>query len=701
MIKWLIVIFMLIVTLLQSAYAADEISGSAQIIWRSGSETTENKKEKLRSLNQTYNLGLRKDITSKINFSADVGVNATETEETGTDEQKTTRLFPRFRLNITNDYFDANGGYQLNERGLDVLGMTSDESRLTTENWNANFITRSVKYPKLQFRYDENRTYDYELPHETDTRSEIYEATADYTYKFLNFTARRSENEIENFVQDKESTETATTSEGRVEFRKSFWGNRITSSGNYRWTEQETERVAIGAEARFLDERDRWAGLYVLTGTGALDDTPALIDGNIAAGAGIDIGSSGDTDQNIGAELVRTEEVEEIWIYTEQKYTDNTNTPVQWDVYLSDDDNVTWDLIETNATSEYIQEEQRFKISFTPTSAKFFKVVNTTKASFINLYVTEIKLFGTTIEPVSTHTRENIIFDAGIRPVDWMRVTYNFTQDKSETDPDSRTTRLTAHNISARADADLHKYLKAWAQYQKRLEYDDTESDRRSTDTYSLHFDSSPLETLNSSLSINHSAPKKGSVTQSRTTSSLLHIAAELREGVDLSVDGNLNYTENLVTPTETFIRTVNSDLRLKLTRALTTEIKYTTDWTTTCDSDNIETSARNSTVRTDLYYRPVRSFYFRWSYELQRSSGGEESTVNQYNINWVMTEKLRLNMDYRIDRNSEVKTIYSADLAWNLSKVFVLRCEYDRSRREADTLTKTQTFTTILSARF
>ncbi|MBW2644916.1 MAG: hypothetical protein JRE23_01830, partial [Deltaproteobacteria bacterium] len=444
MIKWWIVTPLLVLILFQSAYA-DDISGSAQIYWQTTSTEEEHEKEKSWYLSQTYNLGLSKDVTPNISFSGDLGINTTESDDT-----KTTRMYPSFRLNLTNEYFDANGGYQLYERGLEIFGMPSDETRRTNETWNTNLSTKSTSYPRLRFRYDKNRLYDHLSIHETDTRSERYEATADYTYQFLNFAVKHYKNVSDNFVAD--STQTTTNDEGRVEFRQSFWDNRFSSSGSYRWTEQETESMTRRQDVRVSIERDRKVGLYDRDTTPTADlltDTPLLIDDNISTSAGINIGSNGNDYQNIGAELTSPEEIEEIWIYTDVEYTDNTNNPVRWDVYSSGDGTI-WTSIATNATSEYVLSEKRFEISFPQTTASFFKVVNTTQASVVNLDVTEIRLFGYTTQAAhttdtTTVTRENIIFNAGLRPVDWGVIQYDFTQDESETDPDSSKTRRYTH----------------------------------------------------------------------------------------------------------------------------------------------------------------------------------------------------------------------------------------------------------------
>ncbi len=550
MIKCWPVVFLLIVTLFQGAHAADDISGNFEITREVETETTEGEKNISRSLNQTYNINLRKDLTSRIFFTTNVGINMTDTDNTGT-----TRLFPQFRLNIANDYFNANGGYLLNETGIDIFGVHREETRLTTATWTSSFSTNSVKYPNIKFRYDEDKTYDHLSVHQTDSLSKYYDLYCDYIYKFVTVTLKHSNNKNYDYVGD--TDDTTTENEGMINFRESFWGSRITTSGTYTMTDTKNEEVT-------------------LTGTTSTDTT-----------------------------------------------------------------------------------------------------------------------------------RKDLVFDAGLRlrPFNWSRISYDYELDdrKTETDPGTDTDqKIEAHTISIRGDARLHKYLKSWAQYLKRLEYT-SDDEATSTDTFILNFDSTPIETLNANLIFNHLINKTESEIQSKTSSTLLHIIANIWEGIDLSVDGGVNYTDNIVGDTETLAKNIDSDLRLKLTRTLTTEINYNTQWTDTKSSDGTETSTYNYTIRTDLYYRPVQSFYFKFSHELQKSKDTAASNYYITDINWLMTEKLRLNLQYMVDKDSDgdTNTDFSSDLLWNMSKIFVLRFKYDWSEAKSDTLTETNTFTTIVSAKF
>jgi hypothetical protein len=61
----------------------------------------------------------------------------------------------------------------------------------------------------------------------------------------------------------------------------------------------------------------------------------------------------------------------------------------------------------------------------------------------------------------------------------------------------------------------------------------------------------------------------------------------------------------------------------------------------------------------------------------------------------------MQLDMGYTVDKNSTDRQTYTSDLSWNFSRALTLRFGYDWSRQETDIITKIQTFTTDLSARF
>ncbi len=100
----------------------------------------------------------------------------------------------------------------------------------------------------------------------------------------------------------------------------------------------------------------------------------------------------------------------------------------------------------------------------------------------------------------------------------------------------------------------------------------------------------------------------------------------------------------------------------------------------------------------------------------MNSQNDGDKTFQMQYNMNWLMTEKMQFSMGHTLDevvdkfdicdifdiyKSDTLKSTYTADLSWNLSRTFTLRFNYDLKRQEADETTETQTFSTNLSARF
>jgi len=702
--RYWIAVFILTLVCFRGVCAGDDISGSANITYRSTETKTGDEEESSWDFTQNYNLQVTKEFTPKVNFAANLGINVNETDDT-----KTTLLTPDIRLNLRNEYFDADTGYRITGKGLDILTMVPDEDRLTTESWNANFSTKSEKYPRVRLRYNEDRDYDYLALRETDSKTTNFSGKADYTYRFLNFNYDYRNNVSDNYVTEC-ITET-DTHEGRVNFRKSFWANKITTSGSYSITNRKTETETGGQEVEVAEKKTAYKGLYVQDTTpdlSTLASTPALIDGNKTTSTGINIGEIGNTYQNIGVDLNYNTKVELIYLYTTTPNPFFNKNLYTWAVYYSSD-NLNWTQITSNADKVYDTSKERFEISFTETTARYFKIVNTANDTY-ELYVTEIEAYSlktqaafttTETEQTTQTTQTNLRY----KPTDWLFFTYDFTQDQreetqQEAEPDQEKTRRQTHNMSSRVERQLHKYLTASAQYQKRFEYD-SEAENKTTDTYLLQFLSSPLSTLDTDLSLNHTVSKEGGETQSKSSSAWLQISAKLRDGADLDVNANITRSENPVSQSETTTRSVNSNLRLELTRMLTAEIEYNNNWTETENPDD-SSAGRTSNARTTFSWRPSHDLYFRGSYGIDRDDkSGEETTQQQYNMSWLMTEKMQINMGYTLNRNDTVSSTYSSDLSWNLSRTFTLRFGYDLTRQEADETTKTQTFTTNLSARF
>jgi len=697
--SFFVLMLFLMLGLNSRTYAEDEIHGSAQLSYRSTETKTGGKKQASQQFIQVYTMGLTKTLTPKVNFFADLAINVTDE-----DDKRTTLFSPKLRLNVNNEYFDAETGYRLTEKGLDILGMRSDENRYTDELWNIHLITKSEKYPKLRLRYSEGRSYDYLDKHQTDSKATNFSGDADYRWRFFGFNYGYKKNVTDNYVS--ESTQKTDTHNGRINFYKSFWENKITTTGSYVISHSKTKTTTHRQDVSVDEKQRAYHGLYARDTTptvGALDNTyDILIDGDKGTSSGIDIGGSGSTYQNIGLDLNYQTEIEEIRLYTTD--VSFTASNFSWAVYYSND-NLNWTLITNSANFVYDSEENIFTILFARTKARYFKVVNTSNDFVAEIYVTEVEAYSTTTYPAFTTTTresitENIQFSVGYKPAGWCRFNYNFLLDQHQTKPSSHMTRRQNHDFSARVEKEVHKYLLTWVEYRRHWNID-SETEDKITDSYLVHFHSSPLHTFTSDLSLQYTEVMEGESVSSRTSSALLQMTANIREGADLNIVGRTTRAESLVSHSVTDTHTLDSTLSLELTRLLTAEITYNRQWTMTRQHD-AKTIGQSSTAKTILRWRPSHEFNLTGTYAINRDElTGSEATQQQYNMNWLISKKMQIGMSYSIDRCDTVKYTYSFDLSWNLSRTFSLSCAYDWTRLEADTVTEKQTVNTVFSARF
>ena len=690
------VAIMLVFTLgsLKGVYAEDDIHGMARLTYRSSETETETEgKESSWLFSQVYNLMLSKALTPKVEFTANVDANVIDS-----DEEKTTFLSPDLRLYVRNEYFDANTGYELTERGLDILTASPDGERYTTKSWNANLFTKSEKYPTVRLLYNEDRDHDHLDVHRTDNKTTDFFGNAEYAYRFLRFSYDYRNNIFDDYVTG--STQKTDTNYGRADFRKSFWENRVTSSGSYFLTKRRVETTTSGKD-RVPETKQAYAGLYAEDPLDPcdvrLESRESLIDGDKITSTGIDIGGgSTNLNQNIGVDLNFATEVEQVKLYTTPPEFGFSENDFTWAVYSSND-NLTWTPITNAAGFDYDTNEDLFEISFTCASARYFKVVNTNN-NLKPLYVTEIEAIGFTTAGTTDYTFEGIQAYLGAKPVDWLSFTYNFTQDKQDTDPGSDQTRTT-NDVSGRVERELHRYLGTWAQYRRRW-VEDSEVEDTTTDTYLLHFLSSPLETLDTDLSFTHTVLKEESETQSKSSSVLFQVVAWLLEGAELDIDATIIHSEDLKVESKTISRLIDANLRLELTPMLTAEIEYDRAWTETKKRDG-DATRRPWFGQVILYWRPSHEFYLRASYEIDKHDKGDKTFRQQYNLSWLMTEKIEFNTACTLERNDKTRFIFSPNLSWDLSRMLTLRFLYDWSRYEEDTVTEMQTFMIDLSARF
>ncbi|MDY6845188.1 MAG: hypothetical protein SVW57_14005, partial [Thermodesulfobacteriota bacterium] len=521
---------LIFLTFLHTITLAQEINGTMDAFYQTTESTTEEGIDKTWNVTQGYFVGFKNAITPQMNYSLNV---RTTINETGM--QKTTTIFPSTQFNITNDLFGGSLGYHILERD------PSNSTRFTSSAWNLNLNSKLKKIPQIRFQYSQDKNYDHLTIHSTNDKAEQFFSGIQYKYDFLSMLFNYSQRNVDNYVQN--TIQESENHLGKIDFRKSLFGNKLSVSSEYGWN-RDTSTTQFGSNITQLEKRNAIHGLYINDTTpdlGTLDETDILIDNDYATSTSIDIGSTGEDNQNIGADLSFLQTCEMIYLYTTPDPSFSSSR-FRWEVYSSNDgDN--WNLIDSQASFDYNNVYDRFEIAFPSQQSRFFKIVNTSHddRAFVGpVYITEIEILGSE-ERQAGEVDENTTSGwetstmMTFRPLEKVTFGYTFSYDFNKSKPDY--TDNTEKSHGANLLWDIHQYLTSSAQYWTRT---DTTSGRKSqNDSYSFQFYSSPLDTLSGSLSFNHSETEETGeeLTKSKTDSYLLHLTTTLLEGVDLSSD--------------------------------------------------------------------------------------------------------------------------------------------------------------------
>lgn len=203
------------------------------------------------------------------------------------------------------------------------------------------------------------------------------------------------------------STE-AITHSGRLNYRKAFFGGRLSFAANYTLDGRQVDAEAQSSTGLIETQRIPLGGLSLI------DDLPpdpvkntlqaniALIDGDYDAGAAINIGFGADErekQRDIGASFAAAiNDVNMLYVWVDRQLPTEAQQ-FAWAAYISDD-NITWTPQPLRAPVVYDPIRRRFEIPIERTRARFFKVVTTPLSPAAtadermrDIFVTEFQLF--------------------------------------------------------------------------------------------------------------------------------------------------------------------------------------------------------------------------------------------------------------------------------------------------------------------
>ena len=465
---WLLAVMLFFHVLLARNAGADDIRFNGEITYQNLDSKTTNKitGEKFDSnaylFLQQYNLNLSKTIYPYLTFETGTLFELNETSNKGEGSKIETDqriLKPFVELRLDNPIYQASLQYTRTEIHESTTNTPNTED--SRDEYDAILGWRPVDLPDVVLRY--SYTHSYDDPETVDLVDKLLTVESNYTaWRKLRLNYFYSRTETDNRLTSFDTLEQAHF--GRAEYADNFWDGRLFFDTSYRINYNIFEfSGAPSAQAPLL----RFQGLFSLDNTPqdgpALTVNNTLIDGNLTASTGIDIGLGGDelTLTNIGVDLGSSVEVNEIQIWVDRRLTDPVANSFSWSVYTSPDNTnfSTWTLVATVSPAPFGTFDNSFSISFSGVNTRFIKVVTRPLSptvpgapSFPNIFVTEMQTFGTVAGASFQEKQENIdwTYDLNLRTkvTDKTTLGYSFFYNFRDQDPISNETTELSNTLS-------------------------------------------------------------------------------------------------------------------------------------------------------------------------------------------------------------------------------------------------------------
>jgi hypothetical protein len=414
--------------------------------------TGENLDTNYEQINQLYNLNLSKNIYPYLLFNSGTVYQINSTSSSSGDNNVDTEekiLTPFAELNLTNPIYQAGLAYHKRRIEEDVTDLPDTRADRDEITGTLGMNPPSDLFPDWSLRYSDIHTYD--DPETQDQFQKVWmldTAYAPLSGLLLDYSYARTDTE-EKFL----NFDTVEQSHlGTAEYSRNFLNGRLSMDTSYtvNYNKFEFSRGGGTSEVPLL----RFAGLSSLSNTPedgpAMGANPALIDGNLTASAGLNIGTAGDQSQpvNLGLDFGFAIDVDTLYVWIDRRPTSTVVNSFSWSVYTSPDntDFSTWTLVATVSPANFGTLDNRFEISFPRVNTRFIKVVTPALSpvvpgagSFPNIFVTELQAFITT-SGASFNSESSVLnqnYNLGLRGqlTASTLLGYNLFYTKQDTDP--------------------------------------------------------------------------------------------------------------------------------------------------------------------------------------------------------------------------------------------------------------------------
>ncbi len=629
---------------------AEGINGSVEILESAtDSKSTDasglSANTKANTVFQRYQLNYSETLFPYVNLRAGSSFDKTTTDSkdaAGETRATDTNIFPSVALTLNNPLISSGAGYTKREEKVEAAGASPVTNILESKNAFLGF--RPVGLPTLDMQFTRMHIFD-KAQQTTDTLSDALSASTRYTpVKNLDLGYTVTVNNNNNRLNDVEFD--TVSQSGRAAYSDRFFDNRVALTANYSGSRLTSETRSNGGG-------DVFSQIFPFSGLSDISDTPtldtltpnqALIDGNLTASSGINIGQGvslgGDIRlRNVGLDFVNTVSVNTLYIYVDRQLPRSVSGAFTWDIYTSSD-NQNWTVYQTSLPATFNPFANRFELLFPDTTTRYIKastrplsvsVLPPAGTDVSNIYITELQSFSrkapAQVATKSQSTSE--FYDTGLRALLLQDRSLVYSAYYSQANSSGRSSNSLLSNALS-----ISRRLSTIFSAMARVERDDNRDAAGNNTAYSgsASLLAAPLPTLSNSLVL--STRRQETLGQTSSSESVfLNNTAELYPGANVNLSGGLNFVSP-ATGARTENTLVNAGASIVPNKSLSLSVNHSETESTQSQGANAPNRAVSTAA--NVAWSPVATIYLAYSISKTSATGVQRQTVQSYSGTWA-----------------------------------------------------------------
>jgi hypothetical protein len=455
---------------------------------------------------------------------------------------------------------------------------------------------------------------------------------------------------------------------GRASYSNRFFSNRVSFSADYSDVQQVTEtQSGNSGEVAFQ--------LFPFSGLSDISDTPtlevlspnqALIDGNLTASSGMNIGqgvsSGGDLRlRNVGLDFVNPTSVNTLYVYVDRQLPTSISDTFAWDIYISSD-NQNWTAYQTGLHAPFNPFTNRFELLFPDVTTRYIKaavrplavtVLPTPGTDISNVYITELQGFirKPSAQVTGKTKQASQLYNVNVSTVllENQLLVYSVYFSEAKSSGGASTTFL-SNALSS------YKQFNSVFSGTARVARDDNRDPSGSSVSYSgsASLTAVPLPTLSHSLVLSARRQELNGQTNS-SESVFLSNSAALYQGLDVNLSGGISFA-SAATGGHTESTLINAGVSIVPNKSLTISMSHSES------ESNLPGGGINRAVTTagGLAWAPFATMYLAYSITEVSATNTQSETVQSYSASWspFITGALNLSASYSESLQSHAATI-------------------------------------------